>query len=101
MKGTHSFAYQEKSHSVCTILFSTASSADFSFDMTVIIPVDQSQACSSVTLTDDDIAEGTQIFFVSIDSVYPTGDFDLSEQVAIKILDNDGKDFCENVWIFQ
>ena len=58
----------------------------------MIIPVDQSQACSSVSLFDDAIAEGTQIFFVYIDSVYPTGDIDQDgEHMAIKILDNDGK----------
>ena len=59
--------------------------------MTVTIPVDQSQACSSVSLTDDDIAEGTQTFSVSIYNVYPTGDFNFSESVVIEIQDNDGK----------
>ena len=59
--------------------------------MTVIIPVNQSQACSSVSLTDDDIAEGPQTFSVSIYSVSPTGDFNSSESVVIEIQDNDGK----------
>ena len=56
--------------------------------MTVIIPVDQSQACSSVSLTDDDLAEGTQTFSLSIESVSPTGDFSSSESVVIEVLDN-------------
>ena len=59
--------------------------------MTVIIPVNQSQACSSVSLTDDEIAEGPQTFSVSIYNVSPTGDFNSSESVVIEIQDNDGK----------
>ena len=82
-------------HSVCIILVSTASSADFSFYMTVTIPVDQSQACSSVSLIDDDIAEGTQTFSMSIDSASPTGNFDSSEVVVIEIMDDDGEGACE------
>ena len=59
--------------------------------MTVTIPVDQTQACSSVSLTDDMIAEGTQTFSMSIQSVSPTGSFDSSEMVVIEIMDNDGE----------
>ena len=58
--------------------------------MTVTIPVNQSQACLSVSLTDDDIAEGTQTFSLSIESVSPPAMFDSTEMVVIEILDNDG-----------
>ena len=62
--------------------------------MTVTIPVDQSQDCSSVSLIDDDTAEETQSFSLSIDSVSPTVNFDSSEVVSISILDNDGMLEC-------
>ena len=83
-------------HSFCTHFLCAASSADFSFNMTVTIPVDLSQACSSVSLTDDDIAEGNQTFSLSIDSVSPTGVFSSSESVVIEVLDNNGMSefFC-------
>ena len=55
------------------------------------IPVDQSQASSSVSLIDDDLFEGTQSFSMSIQSVFPTGSFDSSEIVVVEIMDNDGK----------
>ena len=59
------------------------------------IPVDQTQACSNVSLIDDDIAEGTQSFSLSIDSVSPTiVNFNSSEMVPIGILDNDGTLEC-------
>ena len=58
--------------------------------MTVTIPVNQSQACSSVSLTDDDIAEGLQAISLSIESVSPPAVFDSTEMVVIEIADNDG-----------
>ena len=58
--------------------------------MTVTISEAQTQACSSVSLTDDDIAEGTQTFSMSIDSVSPVGSFDSSEVVVIEIVDDEG-----------
>ena len=64
--------------------------------MTVTIQIDQSQACSSVSLIDDMIAEGPQTFSMSIDSVSPTGNFDSSEMVVIEIQDNDGKHSISN-----
>ena len=81
------------------ILFSTASLADFSFNMTVTIPVDQSQACSSVSLTDDDTVEGTQAFSVSIQSATPPTiiTFDFSEELVIQIMDVDGKNYSTSI----
>ena len=60
--------------------------------MTVTIPVDQSQACTWVSLTEDDTVEGTQAFSVSIQSATPPTIvmFDSSEELAIQIIDIDG-----------
>ena len=58
--------------------------------MAVTIPVGQSEACSNVSLIDDDIAEGTQTFSLSIQSASPPAMSDSSEMVVIEIMDNDG-----------
>ena len=52
--------------------------------------MDQTQACSSVSLTDDMIAEGTQTFSMSIQSASSPAMFDSSAMVVIEIMDNDG-----------
>ena len=63
--------------------------------MTVTIPVDQSEACTLVSLTDDDTVEGTQAFNVSIQSAMPSTIimFDSSEEVVIQIMDIDGNTY--------
>ena len=55
------------------------------------IPMDQSQGCSSVSLIDDSIAEGTQTFSLNIESASPPAVFVLTEMVMVKIMDNDSK----------
>ena len=69
-------------------LYTGSVGVDFTFEISVTIPVNQ---CSSVSLIDDDIAEGTQTFSLSIKSVSPTGpDFNSSDRVTIEITDDDG-----------
>ena len=58
--------------------------------MTVTIAMDQTQACSSVSLIDDNLAEGTQTFSLSIQSASPPAMFDSSEMVLIEIMNIDG-----------
>ena len=55
------------------------------------IPVDQSRGCSFVSLTDDDIAEGTQTFSISIENASPPAVFEFTEMVVVKIMDDDSK----------
>ena len=55
------------------------------------IPVSVSQGCTSVSLTEDDIVEGTEAVNVSIQSVSPSTNFDPDGQLVLEILDNDGK----------
>ena len=55
------------------------------------IPVDQTQACSTVSLIEDNVAEETQAFSLFIESASPsTVNFDSSEMVVVEILDDDG-----------
>ena len=61
------------------------------FETVVTIPVDQTQACSNVSLIEDNVAEETQAFSLSIESASPsTVNFDSSEMVVVEILDDDG-----------
>ena len=59
--------------------------------MTVVISVGELQGCSSVLLANDETFEGTQTFSLSIESIFPTGNFNSSEMVVIEIQDNDSK----------
>ena len=93
MSGTMSVAQSTFHHDEANMLFEcllyTASvGVDFTFEISVLISVDQ---CSFVSLIEDNIAEGTQTFSLSIESVSPTGlDFNSSDIVMIEIVDDDG-----------
>ena len=64
-----------------------------------MIPMDQSQSCSPISLTDDDIFEGTEAFNVTIQRVSPTANFDSDGELVIEILDKNCKDiFKQTYW---
>ena len=76
---------------IYSVSFTASLGADYSFDAVVVIPVDQAQACSNVSLIDDNVAEETQAFNLSIVSASPSASIDSIEfYVVVEILDDDG-----------
>ena len=94
--GNHKNLFNNKQIYFLHVTVLTASSSDISFmSLLLDIPETDTEACTSVLLIDDDIAEGTQAFSVSIQSVSVSVLFNSSEALVIEILDDD----CE-YWFY-
>ena len=63
-------------------MISTASSDDFSFDPIVMILTNETEACTSVSLTEDSAVEGIQTFSLSVTDASSPAVFDSSERVG-------------------
>ncbi len=60
-------------------------------NVNLVLQVGETQVCTSVSLVDDDIVEGTQTFSIFIVSASDFVLFDSENVLVVEIEDNDGK----------